>query len=323
MINKDIPVVFCADENYFPLVATAVQSIIDNASKDRTYRIYVLCDSVAQASRQLLEQQLAVVANFSVAYIEAMPYLMAYHFDNLTYSIAAYFRLLIPFLFHQYEKVIYLDCDVICLGDIAELLAEPVDGYMLGCVRDYGMMSTGEGEAKALGLKSHLNYFNSGVLVFNSPLFRECITLEALLQRAGEQHWPYADQCLLNVVCEGKVWFLPMKWNVMSDHVLRNVPPILGEEFSQAKREARILHYVWDKPWHDFFISDRNRHFWLYAQRTPFAAIVFSRLKDAKIKKQSVSPGMVYEELDSNPHFGFCFLIKSTFLWIRRKFHRK
>ena len=39
-----------------------------------------------------------------------------YHF-----SITAWYRLFIQSLFPQYDKVLYLDCDIIVLGDISKL----------------------------------------------------------------------------------------------------------------------------------------------------------------------------------------------------------
>lgn len=37
------------------------------------------------------------------------------------YSVTTYFRLFIPNLYPQYNKALYLDCDIVLLADVAEL----------------------------------------------------------------------------------------------------------------------------------------------------------------------------------------------------------
>ena len=40
--QKEIPVCFATDDNYVPFLAVAVASLLDNASKENFYRIFVL-----------------------------------------------------------------------------------------------------------------------------------------------------------------------------------------------------------------------------------------------------------------------------------------
>ena len=37
--NKEIPIFFASDDNYVPLLATAIKSLLSNASKDYIYKI--------------------------------------------------------------------------------------------------------------------------------------------------------------------------------------------------------------------------------------------------------------------------------------------
>jgi lipopolysaccharide biosynthesis glycosyltransferase len=322
--NKPTPIVFCTDSNYFPYVATVIQSVMENANRNKSFNIYILFDPCFMNSGylKLLKEQISLFSNFSIEFIDVSGYFKDHVFPNLNYSVTAYYRLIIPYLFTNYEQVIYLDCDIICLYDISELLEESVDNCLLNCVRDSGVINWEKEYSKELGLKNVLNYFNSGVLVFNTAKFKAHITLEELLNTASAKNWAYADQCILNTICEGKVNFLSMKWNVMSDQVLKNVSSKIKKEYIEAQFHPRIIHYVWDKPWNQFFITDRNKHFWTYARKTPFIDDILLRLKNIKLEKQGLTPTMVYEEIQNNKQLGISFIMKCAWLWVRVNLQR-
>mgnify|MGYP002511525354 CR=1 FL=1 len=52
------------------------------------------------------------------------------------YSIETYYRFFIPNMFPQYDKVLYLDCDIAVLGDIAELYNTDISDCLLGAVSE-------------------------------------------------------------------------------------------------------------------------------------------------------------------------------------------
>ena len=52
------------------------------------------------------------------------------------YTKTTYFRLFIPDLYPQYDKVLYLDSDIVVLGDIAELYNTNIKGNLVAAVPD-------------------------------------------------------------------------------------------------------------------------------------------------------------------------------------------
>ena len=57
--QKEIPVCFATDDNYVPFLAVAVASLIDNASKENFYRIFVLItqlkeDNIAKIKKLII-----------------------------------------------------------------------------------------------------------------------------------------------------------------------------------------------------------------------------------------------------------------------------
>ena len=50
-VSKEIPIFFASDDNYVPLLATAIKSLLTNSSKEYTYKIYVLTTNMSQDKR--------------------------------------------------------------------------------------------------------------------------------------------------------------------------------------------------------------------------------------------------------------------------------
>jgi len=98
-------------------------------------------------------------------------------FPNLKTSermpIVTYYRLLIPEILYQFEKVIYLDSDIIVLGDINKLFEMELGNKALGAVHEmnkkamYVSLMWGIKPCRELGIPLKSHYFNAGVLLLN------------------------------------------------------------------------------------------------------------------------------------------------------------
>ena len=128
--TKEIPVCFATDDNYVPFLAVAVASLLDNASKDKFYRIFVLITKLKEENIEKiksLETENSQIEFISLAKeldkIKDMFHLRDY------YSKETYYRIFIPNLFPYYKKVLYLDCDITVLGDVAELYEHHIHGF--------------------------------------------------------------------------------------------------------------------------------------------------------------------------------------------------
>ena len=121
-MNKEIPIFFSTDDNYIPYLDVAVSSLIANASKEFNYRIIILNTGLNNANVDKIKQNER--EKFKIDFVDISTDVEkiksklknVYHF-----SIVTYYRLFIASLFPQYGKVIYLDCDLVVLGDISEL----------------------------------------------------------------------------------------------------------------------------------------------------------------------------------------------------------
>ena len=106
-----IPVVLSTDHRYIKPTGVTISSFLRSGE---SYDIYVICDEdIKEADRKILAKE--VKLNSPLSKIEFMQ--LGNCFDNsfvdrhLTKS--CYGRLLIPWLFPQYDTMIYCDSDII------------------------------------------------------------------------------------------------------------------------------------------------------------------------------------------------------------------
>ena len=115
-MNREIPIFFSTDDHYIPYLDVAVRSLIKNASKSFGYRIIVLNTGIEPDNITMVKQN--ECPGFAIDFVdisESIENIKA-HFRNVYhFSIASYYRLFIASLFPQYDKIIYLDCDLVVL----------------------------------------------------------------------------------------------------------------------------------------------------------------------------------------------------------------
>ena len=124
-MNKEkriIPIFFAIDDSYTPFLAVALQSLIDNASKEYNYLIKILHTNVQEENQKQIKKFES--ENVNIEYVDLSYYIEKVKDKLYTrdyYTNTTYFRLFLPELYPQYDKVLYLDSDIIVVGDISEL----------------------------------------------------------------------------------------------------------------------------------------------------------------------------------------------------------
>lgn len=86
--------------------------------------------------------------------------------------VSAYYRILLPNLLPEVDRVLYLDYDTLVVNDLTSLWQSDLEGHFLGCIRDLGVTIKNGWSNDLLG-KYGENYFNSGVLLMDLALLRK------------------------------------------------------------------------------------------------------------------------------------------------------
>ena len=147
-------------------------------------------------------------------------------------SKACFYRLLIPKIFSNLDRVLYVDCDTLCLGSIDELYNSDFEGnYLMACRG----IKYSDAQASQLGIPY---YINSGVLMFNIPLMNKENYFQQIKDKwkdsLGKQVPYSADETIINWCFHDKIKLVNEKYNYCYNR----------DYGDRAIKEPLILHFV-------------------------------------------------------------------------------
>lgn len=265
--QSPISIVAVTDDHYMILLAALVKSIELNHKSGEPLHFYIVEDRVRKSSRTKF------LNSFSGDHIvfrwikieDAVPEGTKLPLDRSTYPLNIYARLFIPFFVpKEVEKVIYLDVDMIVLTDISRLWTKDLDGSLAAAVQDKYIPTVsnewgGIKNYRELGLPPTQKYFNSGLLVIDTKLWREQNIPQKVLAciEENKKFAGYPDQYGLNVVLAGKWKELVEKWNTFSNQ--QDNAPFLIHFF---QRKPIYKTYAFNAEYQRWFFSYVNATKW-------------------------------------------------------------
>lgn len=289
-----IPVVLAANDYYAPVMCTCLESVKEHVNKNDQYDIVVFHTNILKRNQDKICSIMNDSPNIRLQFINISSIIEDYKLNAREHiTTETFYRFLILDIMKNYEKVIYIDCDLVVNEDIAKLhqvemgdnlIAATLDVDFIGQLNMPGA-TTLDYCKNVMKMKDPYKYFQAGVLVFNVPEMRKKTTVKELLEIADKDIYRYSDQDILNVLCEDRVTYLDLRWNHIFDHCGERVkdvvawdPISLYDEYMEAKKDPYIIHYAgfckpWDEPTEEF-----GEVFWDYARRTPYYEVLLYRM---------------------------------------------
>jgi lipopolysaccharide biosynthesis glycosyltransferase len=233
----DIHVAFGVDSKYLPAVGACMHSIITH-NENMRIQFHVITTSLLQGDAEKLaafSERNAITVQVHTIGRERLSKLPAP--STPRFSSAIYYRLLICEILEGItSRVLYLDADIICLGNMADITRIEMERKIVAAVPD--VPRSQDINKGNIGLVTNEPYFNSGVLYIDIEKWnRSHVTqdvINALTDSDGR--FPYPDQDALNKVLLGKVAFIDKRWNLFRNHF-------------KPDSDTVFLHYLNDKPW--------------------------------------------------------------------------
>ncbi|MBX3584234.1 MAG: glycosyltransferase family 8 protein [Rhizobiaceae bacterium] len=224
------PLVLACDDKFIPYAAVVARRAAHLAAEK--FPIIVVSDGVSDENKRLAQKFCP-----QISFIEAGFHL---HGKSLperdAFTRAAYLRLFLDVILSDFERAVYLDCDLSPLVDLSPLLAMVPEAAPVIAAYDLPIMISGD-RPKALGMTG--GYFNSGVLVLDLKALRtQAVFTDALsfaLDHADLCRG--ADQDPLNAVLDGRWQVLDWRWNVLT--YMNDLLP----------EQPFIRHFAGRKPW--------------------------------------------------------------------------
>lgn len=215
-MSTTMQLVFASDARFASRTAVAIHSILENTSRHASITIMTdgVPDLIARSFERICEghgADLRIIA-FERSLVADLP---VFH---PRMSCANYFRLFLPEIMPDtIDKVLYLDSDIVCRGDIAPLWDTELGDVALGAVRDFmgARLRTIISSREIRRRSESATQFNSGVLLINLRKWREMKVGEAALawRRANPDFRQSHDQAALNAVLAHDWQQLSARWN--------------------------------------------------------------------------------------------------------------
>ncbi len=283
-MTKDqiIPIFFATDDRYVPYLGVAIKSITENCHPMFKYQVHVLntglnkqnMDKIKTLETDFLKIEFNDISN-KIAAIKATLD------ENLRdyYSDAIFYRIFIPSMFPQYDRAIYLDCDIVVIGDISRMFFTDIKGNYLASVLDEVAPSNPvlvKYVEKAVGVPIN-QYFCSGVILFDLLAMREHQIEHKFIGLLNKYNFDTIapDQDYLNVICKNKVYYLHQGWDRQANKRKYN-------------DDIYIVHYnMFRKPWLYKKVPYES-YFWQYAAMTPFYNDIL-KTRDSFTKEQKAA----------------------------------
>lgn len=263
--TSDAParVVFAVDESFcLPLTVVWQSLSATNPHLSDRLRVDVLYEDLSAAAADRLRRhadRLRLCVTLRPVELEPIRYPTAFGGAK-----ANYLRLVIPEIYRDCDKVLYLDADVVIRGDLSGLLSVDLGAAAIGAVRDPINPLVGRGRAlpgwSRLGIPAEREYFNSGVLLIAPQACREQRLFERALEFIGAhpEHIRLWDQDALNWAAQDRWRRLDPRWNAFPVSALVRTPWVRYdtadltplERLVELESEAAVLHYASPaKPW--------------------------------------------------------------------------
>ena len=232
-MGRTVPVMMGFDRGYMFPSGVAIHSVLEHADPSDRYRFYILTEEENVGMDDgFFELLAAKFSNFTWEYRTIPAEVFANIQLSVRYSSAAtYYRLLAARLLPELEYGIYLDGDIAVFGDIADMLdccmadsGTFFSDCYLAAAKDIGLRYGTDGffarHRASIGFSNEdiTGYFNAGVLVMNLKKIRED-GLEERFVSLLANNYTFVDQDILNMVCKGKVRYLPARFNIVANSI--------------------------------------------------------------------------------------------------------
>ncbi len=191
-----------------------------------------------------------------------------------------WYRVYLPELLPEVDRVLYLDGDTLVLDTLGPLESLDLEGHCLAAVTNV-FAPWDAGYPATLGLPAP--YFNSGVLLMDLAAWRQRDLAAAVTEhaRAHPEALPWGDQDSLNVVLAGDRLALHPRWNCMNSLLaFEGAADVLGEDaVAEAKQRPAIRHFegpAENKPWHYLAATESRALYREHRLGTPWPEVRYA-----------------------------------------------
>ena len=300
-------IIYASNDGYAGFLGISMLSLLDNNKDLSRIRVFILAEQISPDNQAKL-RQITEQYDREICFIDIERYRekMAFDINTSGYNAITLSRLfLCSYLPSDVHRILYLDCDTIVSGSIAELETISMEGYPVAAVPELNMPV----DKKAIiGHARHETYYNAGVLLVNMDLWREEQIEQIFLDyyRSMNGHLLYNDQDIINHCCKGRILTLPYWYNLSTNlyyfhrfmvHKLQPAYDVSDATLFKTKvAQPSVIHYMGDeRPW---IVGNKNRYRGFY------------------LKYKAMSPFRDLPQIEGQRLYMFCYHTLNLITWI-------
>jgi len=250
---KKIPVVFCFDDNWELPAGVCLTSLLVNANPDTFYDIFILHSAGCTFPDGKLNELPVRYGNCRITFRSVgREFENAFEIRGIT--VATYYRLLIPEIVPEYDKIIYSDVDVIFRKDLTQIYesTDLTNLYVAGVVDPTPDAYSHHKHIKNLGLAPE-SYVYAGNLIINSKQLRKDGIVQKFIKEANHSKHSLQDMDIINIVCKGKIKKIAPEFclslTVRLCAFSQDEPLFYTNQELDESLKDGIVHYTGPKPW--------------------------------------------------------------------------
>ena len=268
-------IITSVDDNYAMHLGAMIVSIFENTQFPEEISLNILNSGLSTENR---DKFFYCVESYGgkIQFLEIDSKRFEKFHERSYINRTAYYRIVIPELFSNEQKVIYLDCDIILEEDITKLYNIDISDYHVAATCDENKFLS-----KEIGLDVK-DYFNSGVLIINIEKWRKLKLTEKIVEYiiGPLNKKNTCDQDALNYVIKGNYYNLGYEWNYIYDNHFY----FIGNRDFKPK----LIHFAGNKPWGVFSNNPYKSQYEKYIKLSPWKNEYETLINDFHSKKIAI-----------------------------------
>ena len=245
------------DDNYAQYAGVVIASVLCNAGCGDELCFYVLDGGVSEEKKSKI-QSLKSIKPCEINFVaidekDFVEYMSVKTHDYI--SLPTFYRLKLPTLLPNVDRVVYFDCDMVINCSLRSLFNKDLGKCPVAGVRDLNRRM----------VRKNPTYVNAGMLVMDLKNMREQNVEREFFEwtKAHKDTIRMGDQEIINETLKGRILVVEDEWNVQSSNFVNR---------SSYTKYPRVVHFVSRrKPWHYGSFSVHKYLYFKYLQMTPWA----------------------------------------------------
>jgi lipopolysaccharide biosynthesis glycosyltransferase len=293
-------ILYATDKNYCELCAVSLYSLLSHLKGEAV--IHIIESNLEERKADL--QKIADEFNSKIEFIpidDISRRLVEAGIPPYRGGYSPYARFFISDYVSE-GRVLYLDCDTLCHGDLLEFWNMDLGDNYCGAVTD----AVGEHYYELFDMNKTSRYCNSGMVLFDLKRWREDGMEDKVADYVRKKNGFvfFMEQSVMNIVLQDRIKILHPKYNTytlisaLSNQELRwlrHCKRLYGkEELEEAKRDPRLIHLtnlflVKGRPWIEGNNHPYKEIFMSYRTLTPWKNETLMKEKISKLKQIEMS----------------------------------